>query len=154
MLSTLLAEVYGPDPESRRALAAKVRKAFESVDFIVDTDDSFGKPSDRLRFAVDQEAAEFHGVEQQAIYDTIGALIGGVKVGYSQRGEGLKPIEISVALPRSERTLERADPVDAAARRAARFGKAPTSSSATSSRSSASARPIRSSATTAVSPRW
>ncbi len=105
VLSTLLAEVYGPDPESRRALAAKVRKAFESVDFIVDVDDSFGKPSDRLRFAVDQEAAEFHGVEQQAIYDTIGALIGGMKVGYSQRGEGMKPIEISVALPRSERTL-------------------------------------------------
>ncbi len=66
---------------------------------------SFGKPSERLRFAVDQEAAEFHGVEQQAIYDTIGALIGGVKVGYSQRGEGTKPIDISVALPRSERTL-------------------------------------------------
>ena len=105
VLSTLLAEVYGPGPESRRALAAKVRKAFGSVDFIVDVDDSFGNPSDRLRFAVDQEAAEFHGVEQQAIYDTIGALIGGVKVGYSQRGEGMKPIEISVALPRSERTL-------------------------------------------------
>ena len=106
VLSTLLAEVYGPDPESRRALAAKVRKAFELVDFVVDVDDSFGKPSDRLRFAIDQEAAEFYGVEQQAIYDTIGALIGGVKVGYSQRGEGLKPIEISVALPRSERTLD------------------------------------------------
>jgi multidrug efflux pump subunit AcrB len=106
VLSTLLAEVYGPDPERRRALASKVRKAFESVDFVVDTDDSFGKPSDRLRLEVDQEAAEFHGVEQQAIYDTIGALIGGVKVGYSQRGEGMKPIDISVMLPRSERTLD------------------------------------------------
>src|SRR5208283_1722952 len=105
VLSTLLAEVYGPDAETRRDLSAKVRKAFESVDFVVDVDDSFGKPSDRLRFAVDQEAAEFHGVEQQAIYDTIGALIGGVKVGYSQRGEGLKPIDISVMLPKSERTL-------------------------------------------------
>ena len=106
VLSTLLAEVYGPTPEARRDLASKVRKAFDSVDFVVDSDMSFSKPSDRLRFAVDQEAAEFHGVEQQAIYDTIGALIGGVKVGYSQRGDGLKPIDISVALPRSERTLD------------------------------------------------
>jgi multidrug efflux pump subunit AcrB len=106
VLATLLAEVYGPTFEARRALAAKVRKAFDSVEFIVDVDDSYGKPSDRLRFAVDQEAAEFHGVEQQAIYDTIGALIGGVKVGYSQRGEGLKPIDVSVMLPRSERTLD------------------------------------------------
>src|SRR5574337_391130 len=105
VLATLLAEVYGPDGESRRALAAKVRKAFESVDFVVDVDDSFGRPADRLRFSIDQEAAEFHGVEQQAIYDTIGALIGGVKIGYSQRGEGLKPIDIRVALPKSARVL-------------------------------------------------
>ena len=105
VLSTLLAEVYGPTPEAPPGLATKVRKAFDSVDFVVDLDMSFGKPSERLRFAVDQEAAEFHGVEQQAIYDTIGALIGGVKVGYSQRGEGLKPIDISVTLPKSERTL-------------------------------------------------
>ncbi|HTR13982.1 MAG TPA: efflux RND transporter permease subunit [Roseiarcus sp.] len=105
VLSTLLAEVYGPDAESRREIAGKVRKAFESVDFVVDVDDSFGRPADRLRFSIDQEAAEFFGVEQQAIYDTIGALIGGVKVGYSQRGEGLKPIDISVMLPKSELTL-------------------------------------------------
>jgi multidrug efflux pump subunit AcrB len=105
VLSTLLAEVYGPDAESRREIAAKVRKAFESVDFVVDVDDSFGRPADRLRYSIDQEAAEFHDVEQQAIYDTISGLIGGVKVGYSQRGEGLKPIDISVMLPKSARTL-------------------------------------------------
>src|SRR5574337_297439 len=54
VLATLLAEVYGPDGESRRALAAKVRKAFASVDFVVDVDDSFGRPADRLRFSIDQ----------------------------------------------------------------------------------------------------
>ena len=106
VLATLLAEVYGPDAETRRATAAKIRKAFESVDFIVDVDDSYGKPSDRLRFSIDQEALEFHGVEEQAVYDTIGALVGGVKVGFSQRGEGLKPIDISVKLPKSAMTLD------------------------------------------------
>jgi multidrug efflux pump subunit AcrB len=105
VLSTLLAEIYGLDAESRRAIATKVRKAFESVDFVVDVDDSFGKSGDRMRFSIDQEASEFFGVEQQAIYDTIAALIGGVKVGYSQRGEGLKPIDISVMLPKSARSL-------------------------------------------------
>ena len=106
VLATLLAEVYGPDAETRRATAAKIRKAFELVDFIVDVDDSYGKPSDRLRFSIDQEALEFHGVEEQAVYDTIGALVGGVKVGFSQRGEGLKPIDISVKLPKSAMTLD------------------------------------------------
>ena len=104
VMATLLAEVYGPDDAARRALASKVREAFAAVDFVVDIDDSFHAPSERLRLAIDQQALEFHGVSEQAVYDTIGALIGGVKIGYSQRGHGLKPIDISVALPRSAQT--------------------------------------------------
>ena len=101
VLSTLLAEIYGPDPAARRAIAGKVRKAFSAVDFVVDADDSFGVRGDRLRYAIDQEALEYHGVEEQAVYDTIGALVGGVKIGFSQRGGGAKPIDITVALPRA-----------------------------------------------------
>ena len=104
VLSTLLAEVYGPDAETRRALAAKLRKAFEAVDFVVDVDDSYGTRAERLRFAIDQEALEYHGVEERAVYDTLGALVGGVKIGFSQRGGGAKPIDVTVALPRSEMT--------------------------------------------------
>ena len=95
VLATLLAEIYGPDAASRRELAAKVREAFRAVDFVVDVDDSYGDPAERLRFSIDQEALEFHGVEEQAVYDTIAGIIGGVKVGYSQRGDGFKPIEIT-----------------------------------------------------------
>ena len=106
VLATVLAEIYGPDAASRRALATKVRQAFEAVDFVVDVDDTFPKPAERLRISIDQEALEFHGVDEQAVYDTIGALLGGAPIGYSQRGGGLKPIDISVALPRSARTLD------------------------------------------------
>ena len=105
VLSTLLAEVYGPDEATRRALATKLRKLFESVDYIVDADDSFGVPAERQRIAIDQEALEFHGVSEQAVYDTIGAIVGGTNVGFSQRGSGLKPIAINVALPKSALTL-------------------------------------------------
>ena len=85
-MSTLLAEVYGPDADTRRELAAKLRQAFEAVDFVVDVDDSYGVRGERMRFAIDQEALEYHGVEERAVYDTIGALVGGVKIGFSQRG--------------------------------------------------------------------
>ena len=78
-----------------------MRQAFSSVDFVVDTDDSFGVRGERIRYAIDQEALEYHGVEERAVYDTIGALVGGVKIGFSQRGGGAKPIDITVALPRS-----------------------------------------------------
>jgi multidrug efflux pump subunit AcrB len=103
VLATLLAEIYGPDHASRRATALKVRQAFQAVDFIVDIDDTLAAPQQRLRIAIDQEKLEFHGVEQQAVYDTITTLMGGVKLGYSHRGGGAMPIPMVIALPKSDK---------------------------------------------------
>ena len=110
VLATLLAEVYGPTAEARRGATARLRRAFEQVDFIADVDDTIHKPERRLRFAIDHESLEFYGVEEQAVYDTIAALLGGVSVGYSHRGEGTSPIEITIRPPKdalflSERLL-------------------------------------------------
>ncbi len=118
VIATLLAEIYGPDAETRRQAAGRVRAAFEAVDFVVDVDDSFGVPADRVRFAIDQDSLEYHGVEQEAVYDTLAAILGGIPVGYSQRGAGANPVEIAVRLPAedlyvSERILT--TPVPAAA---------------------------------------
>jgi len=101
VLATLLAEVYGPTAERRRSAATLIEEAFRQVDFLVDVDDSFRRPAERLRFALDRESLEFHGVEEQAVYDTLQALLDGVPVGYSHRGAGRTPIEISVRLPTS-----------------------------------------------------
>ncbi len=106
VLSTLLAEIYGPDPETRRAVAAKVREAFASVPFIVDVDDSFGTPAPRLRVTLDQDNLEFHGVEQRDVYDTLRTLEGGTTVGYSHRGGGRQPIPIRLELSKASRVLD------------------------------------------------
>ena len=103
VLATLLAEIYGPDAETRRAVAGEVRRIFEDVPYIVDVDDSFGQPRPRLRIAIDQDSLEYFQVRQSDVYDTVAALIGGAPVGYSHRGDGRDPIEIAIALPRSER---------------------------------------------------
>ena len=105
VIATLLAEVYGPNGAARRAAARRLRRIFENVDFIVDVDDSFGKPAERIQFTINQENLEFFGVQEQAVYDTIAALLGGVRLGYSQRGRGINPIEIAIALPKSAKTL-------------------------------------------------
>ena len=52
--------------------------------------------------SIDQDRLEFFGVEQRDVYDTVQALLGGVPVGYSHRGEGRNPIEISVRLPKRD----------------------------------------------------
>ncbi|MCW5772277.1 MAG: efflux RND transporter permease subunit [Rhodospirillaceae bacterium] len=105
VLSTLLAEVYGPTAEARRETTRKLRDLFKSVDFIVDVDDSLGQVAERVRFVIDQESLEFHGVEQSNVFDTIAALMNGVRVGYSHRGAEVYPMEITIRLPRSALAL-------------------------------------------------
>ena len=74
VLATLLAEIYGPDAETRRAVAAKVREAFGKVPFVVDTDDSFGQQVPRIRIAIDQDRLEYEKAEEGDVYDTIKGL--------------------------------------------------------------------------------
>jgi multidrug efflux pump subunit AcrB len=101
VLATLLAEIYGPDSETRRAIAGEVKKIFGSVPFIVDIDDSIGATRPKLRISIDQDRLEFFGVAQSDVYDTLQVLLGGTSVGYSHRGENRNPIEIAVRLPKS-----------------------------------------------------
>jgi multidrug efflux pump subunit AcrB len=101
-MATLLAEIYGPDSATRRAVMNETKKIFASVPFIVDVDDSVGQPRPRLRLSIDQDRLEFFGVEQKDVYDTIEMLFGGLTVGYSHRGEERNPIAITVRLPKSD----------------------------------------------------
>jgi len=101
VISTLLAEIYGPDAETRRKVALEVKELFAGVPYIVDIDDSFGTPRPRLRLTVNRDAAEYFGLDEGEISDSLGALLNGTVVGHAQRGEGRNPIEISVRLPRA-----------------------------------------------------
>ncbi len=105
VLATLLAEVYGPDPTTRRAVAARVRKAFESASFIVDIDDSYGVQAPRKRIEIDQDSLEFFGVQQSDVFDTLRRLYGDDIVGYSHRGGGRQPLPIRLALAKNQRQL-------------------------------------------------
>jgi len=105
VISTLLAEIYGPDADTRRRVASQVRSIFRSVPFIVDDDDSFGIAAPKRRIAINEDNLEFYKVDERDVYDTLQAYLGGVPVGYSHRGGGRHPIEIAVQLPKSDQTL-------------------------------------------------
>ncbi|MEY8838464.1 efflux RND transporter permease subunit, partial [Cribrihabitans sp. XS_ASV171] len=106
VIATLLAEVYGPDGETRRAAAGKIREAFEEVPFIVDVDDSFGTAPRRLRVTVSSDALEFFGVAERDVFTTLALLNHGSTVGYSHRGEGRYPIPITVERDKADRVLD------------------------------------------------
>jgi len=106
VISTLLAEVYGPDAETRRAAAAGIRQAFEAVPFVVDVDDSFGVQPRRLRATINTDDLEFFQVQENDVFDTLGILNGGTSVGYSHRGDGRHPIPIRVERAKGDRVLD------------------------------------------------
>ncbi|MDQ2095018.1 efflux RND transporter permease subunit [Rhodalgimonas zhirmunskyi] len=106
VIATLLAEVYGPDAETRRAVADKIRKAYDKVPYIVDVDDSYGTQARRKRATISSDQLEFHGVQESDVFDTIAILNGGTTVGYSHRGEGRRPIPITVERDKSDRVLD------------------------------------------------
>ncbi|WP_136646202.1 efflux RND transporter permease subunit [Tabrizicola sp. YIM 78059] len=106
VISTLLAEVYGPDAETRREAARLIRQAFESVPFIVDVDDSFGEQTRRLRATISTDDLDFYGVQEQDVFDTLVLLNSGQTVGYSHRGEGRLPIPLVVGRDKSDRVLD------------------------------------------------
>ncbi|MEM6462589.1 MAG: efflux RND transporter permease subunit [Pseudomonadota bacterium] len=106
VIATLLAEVYGPDAQTRRAVAARVEAAFRSVPFVVDVDNSFGQRVRRLRIAVSTDDAEFFRVEEHDVFETIATLNGTTTVGYSHRGGGRQPIPITIERIDSHDTLD------------------------------------------------
>jgi multidrug efflux pump subunit AcrB len=106
VLGTLLAEIYGPDPGTRRAVADKIRAAFQSVPFIVDIDDSYHNQPKRVRVAINQDNLEYYKVEQSDVYDTLRYLYGATTVGYSHRGGGRQPIAIRLALPKTKAVMD------------------------------------------------
>jgi multidrug efflux pump subunit AcrB len=106
VIATLLAEIYGPDAETRREAATKVRAAFESVPFIVDVDDSFGIQPRRLRATISTDDLEFFSVEESDVFDTLAILNGGRTVGYSHRADGRQPIPIRIARDKGDKVMD------------------------------------------------
>ncbi|MBM3615849.1 MAG: efflux RND transporter permease subunit [Alphaproteobacteria bacterium] len=106
VMATLLAEVYGPDAETRRAVALKLREIFAEIPFIVDVDDSFGVPAKRQRLVLNDANLDFHKVEQGDVFQTIGMLYGGTTVGYSHRSEGRQPLPIRLARDKADMVLD------------------------------------------------
>jgi len=104
VMATLLAEIYGPDAKTRRAVAERVKADFHAVPYIVDIDDSYGQTRPGLRLVPDRDRLEALKVSDRDVYDSIAAALGGQVVGYAHRGEGRDPLEISVRLPQSART--------------------------------------------------
>ena len=103
VLATLLAEVYGPDAATRRAVAAELETLFRAQSSVVDVDNSYGVRRPVLRLIPDREKIERFGLSEREVQDSIAAALGGQVLGYAARDDERTPVEIAVRLPQSAR---------------------------------------------------
>jgi multidrug efflux pump subunit AcrB len=104
VMATLLAEIYGPDAQTRRKTAIELEKIFKSVPYIVDVDNSFGLPRPKLRLIPLRDRIDYYGLNARDINDSIAVLLGNRTVGYAPRGDERTPLPITVALAQSSRS--------------------------------------------------
>ncbi len=81
VLSTLVAEIYGPDYKRQREIALEIRRIFEETEGVVDVDWIMEEDQERYQIDVDQEKAALHGISVALITQTIETALTGKPAG-------------------------------------------------------------------------
>jgi multidrug efflux pump subunit AcrB len=104
VLSTLVAEVYGPDPATRQDIARQVLEVFESTDGVVDVDWYVEAAQPKVRFIVDREKAALAGVDPEQVAMTLRLAVDGMSPAVAHPGAEREPVPVTLRLPRTDRT--------------------------------------------------
>jgi multidrug efflux pump subunit AcrB len=104
VLQTLVAEIYGPNEESRLTLARKVIDIFHSTKGVVDTDWYIEADQPKARFVVDKEKAALNGISAETISETLRIAVGGEAVDLLHVPRDKEDVDILLQLPRASRT--------------------------------------------------
>ncbi|MCB1184633.1 efflux RND transporter permease subunit [bacterium] len=104
VLSTLVAEVYGPTFEGRIAAAEQIKQVFESTPGVVDVDWWVEGDQKRYEMKVDTDRAAVRGVSTQQVSMTLGVALNGHDAGLVHIDPASEPVPISVRLPVADRS--------------------------------------------------
>jgi multidrug efflux pump subunit AcrB len=104
VLQTLVAEIYGPNEESRLVLARKVIDIFHNTKGVVDTDWYIEADQPEARFTVDKEKAALNGISAETISETLRIAVGGEAVDLLHVPRDKEDVDIFLQLPRASRT--------------------------------------------------
>ncbi|EAX48525.1 acriflavin resistance protein [Thermosinus carboxydivorans Nor1] len=103
VLSTLVAEVYGPDRAGQLAVARRVKEIFASTPGVVDVDWYVENDRPKLVYEVDRGKAALSGVDVQTAAQTVQAALGGFTAGLAHVDKDKEPVEVVLRLPPDER---------------------------------------------------
>jgi len=99
VLSTLVAEVYGPDYERQRELAKQIRDIFEQTEGVVDVDWFMEEDQTRYQITVDQEKAGLQGISVAHITQTLKTALSGSQAGLLHQSQEKEDVAIVLQPP-------------------------------------------------------
>jgi multidrug efflux pump subunit AcrB len=103
VLSTLVAEVYGPDYERLRELARQVLRVLDQTPGVVDTDWYMEENQVRANLIVDKEKAALHGISAAQINQTLQLAVRGMEVGLLHQPQEKEDVPVMLRLPLAAR---------------------------------------------------
>jgi multidrug efflux pump subunit AcrB len=103
VLSTLVAEIYGPDYERQREIAAQIMEVFEKTPGVVDVDWYMEDDYPRYRLQIDREKAALHGISPKQLSETLHLALSGRQVGLLHQPKEREDVPLVLTLPLAER---------------------------------------------------
>ena len=104
VLSTIVAEVYGPDYETQVKIADEVQKILINTDDVVDVDWMVETPQKEFKIVPDKEKAMLNGVASQQIVGNLNYLLGEHSIGNLFDPKSNDAVDIVMKLQKSEKT--------------------------------------------------
>jgi multidrug efflux pump subunit AcrB len=104
VLSTLVAEVYGPNDSSRIEAARRVMTVFEATPGVVDVDWTLEAPQSKWRLIVDRVRAAEAGASVEQIAQTIALAMSGQEAGLAASPNAREAVAIMPRLPVERRS--------------------------------------------------
>ncbi len=99
VLSTLVAEVYGPDQKTRIDIARQIKDIFTRTPGVVDVDWYLEDDQTLYTFAVDREKAALSGVSTDDVVKTLRVALEGMDAGIMHLPKEKEPVFVNVRLP-------------------------------------------------------
>jgi multidrug efflux pump subunit AcrB len=103
VLSTLVAEVYGPDSNRQVEIARQIKGIFENTKGVVDVDWYVEDDQKKLLFEVDKEKAAYNGIDTEKIAQTLHMVLNGASAGLAHFEKDKEPVELYLRSPISRR---------------------------------------------------
>lgn len=104
VLQSVVAEVHGPDAQTRREVTRMLTDVFGQTESLVDIDNYMREPYDYWHFEVNYEKAQRRGISVEAINRELAMALGGYVLGDVKQRAGHEPINIVVQIPLAERS--------------------------------------------------